>query len=125
MVVILAPSNPPTEIEQERTASSFTWTVHAPHWAMPQPYLVPVMPISSRKTQSNGVSGSISSSCRRPFTLSVIIASLLYRALCQSCRSVFRNFRGVAEVNTDRRAWRMAIADRVQAGPGTKRPLKC
>jgi hypothetical protein len=33
----------------------------APHCAMPQPYLVPVSPISSRMTQSKGVSGSMSS----------------------------------------------------------------
>jgi hypothetical protein len=33
----------------------------APHCAMPQPYLVPVSPISSRMIQSKGVSGSMSS----------------------------------------------------------------
>jgi hypothetical protein len=35
-------------------------TVQAPHWAMPQPNLVPVKPSVSRSTHSNGVSGSTS-----------------------------------------------------------------
>jgi hypothetical protein len=33
---------------QERTAAPSTCTVHAPHWAIPQPYLVPVRPTHSR-----------------------------------------------------------------------------
>ena len=32
-------------------------TVQAPHWATPQPYLVPVSPCASRITHSSGVSG--------------------------------------------------------------------
>ena len=38
-------------------------TVQAPHCAMPQPYLVPVMPSVSRSTHSSGVSGSTSTWC--------------------------------------------------------------
>src|SRR5262245_63193581 len=37
-----------------------TWIVQAPQRAMPHPYLVPVSPILSRRTQSSGVSGSTS-----------------------------------------------------------------
>jgi hypothetical protein len=33
-----------TRIEQERCTSPLMCTEHAPHWAMPQPYLVPVRP---------------------------------------------------------------------------------
>ncbi len=47
---------------QERVATPSMCTVQAPHWAMPQPYLVPVRPICSRITQSSGVSGSTSTS---------------------------------------------------------------
>src|SRR5262249_57449149 len=43
-----------------------TWTVQAPHWAMPQPYLVPVSPIVSRNTHSSGVLGSTSTSWAAP-----------------------------------------------------------
>src|SRR5712692_4933762 len=49
-----------TGIEHERVAAPFISTLQAPHWPMPQPYLVPVRPIESRSTQSNGVSGSTS-----------------------------------------------------------------
>ena len=42
---------------QERTAAPSRCTVHAPHWATPQPYFVPVRPICSRSAQSSGVLG--------------------------------------------------------------------
>src|SRR5262245_56380517 len=57
MVVIRFPSDAATGVTQERTAAPSMWTVHAPHCAMPQPYLVPVSPTCSRITQSSGVSG--------------------------------------------------------------------
>ena len=60
---------PTTGVEHERSGSPSTCTVQAPHWAMPQPYLVPVRPRSSRRTQSSGVSGSTSTSRRWPFTV--------------------------------------------------------
>src|ERR1041384_5549991 len=44
-------------------------TVHAPQSPAPHPYFVPVNPIVSRKTQSNGVSGSTSTVWIFPFTL--------------------------------------------------------
>src|ERR1700733_8619945 len=47
--------------------------VQAPHCAMPQPNFVPVRPNSSRTTHNSRVSGSISSLCVVPLTLSVII----------------------------------------------------
>ena len=50
----------PTGTWQERVATPLMCTVQAPHWAMPQPYLVPVKPIVSRMTQSSGVSDSTS-----------------------------------------------------------------
>jgi hypothetical protein len=60
MVVIFLPSTALNGTEHERIAMPSTWTVQAPHWAMPQPYLVPVNPIVSRNTQSSGVLGSTS-----------------------------------------------------------------
>jgi hypothetical protein len=55
MVVTSRPSRPPMGSWQERTGSPFRCTVQAPHWAMPQPNLVPVMPSVSRSTQRRGV----------------------------------------------------------------------
>jgi hypothetical protein len=44
---------------------------------MPHPNFVPVIPSSSRMTQSNGVSASISSEYAFPFTVSAIMESSL------------------------------------------------
>src|SRR4051794_15938843 len=54
---------------QERIASPSTCTVQAPHSAAPHPNLVPVMPSTSRNTQSKGVSASTSTLCAVPLTL--------------------------------------------------------
>ena len=62
MVVIFWPTAALTGITHERTAAPSTCTVHAPHCAMPQPYLVPVRPTCSRITHSSGVLGSTSTS---------------------------------------------------------------
>ncbi|MNG31785.1 hypothetical protein D3C84_1176560 [compost metagenome] len=56
---------------QERTATPFICTVHAPHKAMPQPNFVPVMPSTSRNAHSNGVSSSTSVVCTVPFIFNV------------------------------------------------------
>src|SRR6202049_3182464 len=61
-----------TGAEHERNVCPSTWTVQAPHCAIPHPYLVPVRPRSSRMTQSSGVSGSPSNSRRVPLMLSVM-----------------------------------------------------
>ena len=52
-----------------------TCTVQAPHWAIPQPYLVPIRPSWSRSTQSSGVSGSASTSTVWPLTVRLSIGS--------------------------------------------------
>src|SRR5580658_7941496 len=74
IVVISAGPTAETASMQDRRASPSTSTVQAPHAAMPQPNLVPVSPIESRKTQSSGVSSSTATSYFRPLTPSVIIA---------------------------------------------------
>src|SRR5215467_7627178 len=76
MVVICAPATALRGTEQDRVATPFTCTVQAPHWAMPQPYLVPVMPSVSRSTQSKGVSGSTSTLWDWPLMMSTGIVLL-------------------------------------------------
>src|SRR5215831_3375685 len=56
---------------QERVATPSICTVQAPHSAIPQPNLVPVMPSTSRNTQRSGVSPSTSTRCSASFTLIV------------------------------------------------------
>src|SRR5215510_8068593 len=59
---------------QERTALPSTCTVHAPHCAMPQPYLVPVRPTCSRIAHSRGVLGLTSTSMELPLIVKRTIA---------------------------------------------------
>src|SRR6185436_3154517 len=61
-------------MEHERCTSPSMWTEQAPHWAMPQPYLVPVKPSCSRNTQSNGMSPSPLTSTTFPFTFNLTMA---------------------------------------------------
>src|SRR6266481_3441636 len=75
MVVTSLPAARDTGATQDRIASPSRWTVQAPHCAMPHPYLVPVRPRFSRKTQSRGVEGSTSRFTCRWFTLKEIIGT--------------------------------------------------
>src|SRR3977135_1420144 len=74
MVVISLPAASLTSTPHERIATPSTWTVQAPHCAMPQPYLVPVRPIFSRIAHSNGVSGSTSTSKALPLIVRFAIS---------------------------------------------------
>src|SRR5262249_13639279 len=74
MVVICLPSAALTGITQERTALPSTCTVHAPHCAMPQPYLVPVRPTCSRIAHSRGVLALTSTSMDLPLIVKRTIA---------------------------------------------------
>jgi hypothetical protein len=72
-------------VTQDRIASPFLCTVHAPQRAIPQPNFVPVSPRMSRKYQSRGMSGSPSKARSVPFTLSFTMRipfSLLRPAFC-------------------------------------------
>jgi hypothetical protein len=71
MVVTGASPTLATGVTQERVAAPFRWTVQAPHSAMPQPNFVPVMPRTSRRTHSSGVSPSTSTRCSASLTLIV------------------------------------------------------
>src|SRR5499425_669412 len=52
-------------------------TMHAPHSAMPQPYLVPVSASFSRITHNRGMSAGASTWLRLPLMISVIMRELL------------------------------------------------
>ncbi len=72
MVVTALPATALIGVEQLRTASPSRCTVQAPHWAMPQPYLVPVSPMTSRTTQSSGISGGTSTDWGWPLRVKLI-----------------------------------------------------
>src|SRR5271169_5110468 len=77
MVTILSLAlTSPTRIEHDRVTSPLRCTEQAPHWAMPQPYLVPVRPTCSRITHKSGVSGSTCTSCICPLMLSFAMSVL-------------------------------------------------
>src|SRR6202051_926013 len=59
-----------TGVWQLRTALPFKCTVHAPHWPIPQPYLVPFSFRTSRITHKRGMSAGTSTVVDRPFTVS-------------------------------------------------------
>src|SRR5262245_54312431 len=72
----------------DRTARSFTSTVHAPHAEIPQPNFVPVMPRVSRSAHNSGVSGSRSSVCARPLMvteMAIVISHSKSSAGLQAC----------------------------------------
>ncbi len=60
MVAIFLPTTADTGSTQLRVAWPSICTVQAPHWAMPQPNLVPVRLRLSRSTHSSGVSSAAS-----------------------------------------------------------------
>src|SRR5262249_56323914 len=75
MVTILSLAfTSPTRTEHDRVTSLLRCTEQAPHWAMPQPYLVPVNPICSRITHRSGVSGSTCTTRTRPLMLSLAMS---------------------------------------------------
>jgi hypothetical protein len=66
-IVVMARSRTaPTASMQERTGLPPICTVQAPHWAIPRPNFVPVMPRMSRRTQSSGVAAGASNDFYSP-----------------------------------------------------------
>src|SRR6266481_1595977 len=63
-------------VMQDRVATPFMSTVHAPHWPSPQPNRGPCRARSLRRVYRSGVDGSISKVCIPPFTFSVILLIL-------------------------------------------------
>src|SRR5438132_11252943 len=76
IVVTFLPATAETGVTHARTGLPSTCTVHAPHWEMPHPYLVPVRLRFSRTTQRRGTSGSTSTCWALPLTVTEIISRL-------------------------------------------------
>src|SRR6202035_482761 len=72
MVVTARSRTAPTGSMQDRTGLPSICTVQAPHWAMPQPNFVPVMPRMSRRPQSRGMSGGASNDFGSPLIVRVV-----------------------------------------------------
>ena len=73
MVVTFLSPTAEIGVTHDLVATPSIWTLQAPHWAIPQPNLVPVMPRTSRSTQSRGIVGSAFTSLAWPLTLIVAI----------------------------------------------------
>jgi hypothetical protein len=71
--VIFAEATALSGVMQDLVARPSTWTVQAPQKPMPQPNLVPVRPISSRITQSNGASSGLCTETVRPLISKVVM----------------------------------------------------
>src|SRR5215831_20441413 len=70
MVVIDASATLAAGVMHERRATPLISTVQAPHWAIPQPNLVPLSSSPSRSAQSSGMSSGASSVLTCPLTFS-------------------------------------------------------
>src|SRR5436309_7111730 len=116
MVVMSRSSTAAAGRTHERTGWPSTSTVHAPHCAMPQPYLVPVRPSTSRSTQRSGMSSGTETSWASPFTES-FMAVPPERSLSLAAPTVLRRARGEGERRERRR---MAIE---LGGGGAQRVL--
>src|ERR1039457_7487145 len=66
------PSTPDNGMTQERIAWPSTWTVHAPHSAIPHPNFVPGRPATARIAHSNGILGSASRVVGLPLRTNVV-----------------------------------------------------
>src|SRR5690242_15536734 len=75
MVVTLLPATVETCVVQDRVGWPLMWTVQAPHRAMPQPNLVPVIPRVSRRTHNRGICGTTSTVCDFPFRVNLTAAT--------------------------------------------------
>src|SRR5256886_1946897 len=71
MVVICLLPAAATGVTQERIGRPSSCTVQAPHSAIPQPNFVPVRPMTSRSTQSSGMSPGTSTVWDVPLMLNV------------------------------------------------------
>src|SRR5580765_1510284 len=70
IVVMARPAAAPAGVTHDRAGMPSRFTVQAPHRATPQPNLVPVRPITSRSTQSRGMSAGTSTCCFLPLIVS-------------------------------------------------------
>src|SRR3979411_683714 len=78
IVVTLRAPTVLTGVTHARTGLPSRWTVHAPHWAMPQPNFVPLRSRTSRNTHSRGMSAGTSTGDDFPLTFNV--NDMVYRS---------------------------------------------
>jgi hypothetical protein len=95
-MVVTAPATSPTDVMQERTAAPSICTVQAPHCATPQPYFVPVRPITSRITHSRGISAGTSTAYAVLLTVSLIA---LERDLPEWCATGWSGLEDIRSMN--------------------------
>src|SRR5271170_8303604 len=91
MVITVRPTTCANGVTQERMAFPSRCTVHAPHSAIPQPYLVPCRPATSRSAHSNGMVGSASSVADLPLSTKVVAMSELRGWLSDSTAGTHLN----------------------------------
>src|ERR1700722_7555547 len=95
----------PTASGQERTGLPPTCTVQTPHWAMPQPYLVPTRFRWSRNTHKSGMSSGTSTSRDCPLIVKVSIPHPRAAPIERHVRLSAMNALPVAPVPTHLRHW--------------------
>src|ERR687896_13764 len=116
MVVIARAPTDSTGVTHERTGCPSRWTVQAPQSAIPHPNLVPVIPSTSRNTQSSGMSPSTSTVRTAPFTFSLICIDCLSLSVLRAGAAGFGPAPG--------HSVKFLLADRRRvARPGPPRPL--
>src|SRR5258708_27604898 len=101
MVVTFLPATAESGMEQERTGSPSRCTVQAPHWAIPQPNLVPVRWSESRSTHRRGVPGAAATSRVLPLTTRETMKNLLGGRLNELAGRFLILFRPPGEVHTE------------------------
>src|SRR5256712_124115 len=102
------PAGALTGLTQERMAWPSSCTVHAPQSAIPQPNFVPVMPSTSRRTQSTGMSDGASISRFLPLIVSSIAALPAVRTAAFLWRHPDDQFSEVVPLqHSDESTWRV------------------
>jgi hypothetical protein len=91
IVVTLAEPTEEIGVMHDRVGVPSICTVQAPHSPAPQPNFVPVICITSRSAQSNGMSGSASTERTLPLTVKVIIGDAPDFAAMDSAAAAGRN----------------------------------
>src|SRR6478735_1636207 len=76
IVVTVLPATDLQGVRQEKARLPSIRTEQAPHWASPQPYLVPVRCRSSRKTSSSGRVGSVARDWGLPLRVKATVSSM-------------------------------------------------
>src|SRR4051794_17607470 len=110
-VMIAAPSTVATAVRHERRGSPSTRTVQVPQPPCWQPAFGLVIPSSSRRMCSSGVSAGLASSCSTPLTVSLI--GLLLREVGQCSFDQLGQDLSAVPARGERVVWRLDPGERV------------